>query len=601
MSVFIYNKELKKTNEDNENIEPRINYNKNNDSNMLMNQDNVSDKNLDNKNNKEEIKTTKIVVSSNNENKLTKKASIDNIIPITSKLVDKNNPISSNLKFDVKYQLENKDRIGYEKDETMIPYKIDNCIMNQTNSNLDVNKNIQNEINIKDNLKVSNKSSKENRRARAYTEDSLSCENIEVNYANNLSNLHIDKNKSTNSVYCIDNIDFNRNSDEILEVDENLESNPTNNRASNVYLEERNENNINSKIQKSLFNNNNAIKISKTTVKPTEYEIKGKEIKSSKNNFVNENSNNIINKDKTNNDNKEDNDYHSNAVLANFNDNKINQLESELNNRISQLNKKDFNDDKIDENEINNNKNIELNDSKNKHYDMSKSNRPIVIFSSSTVNSCRICLENEEESNEKLISPCKCTGSVKYVHGGCLIKSVESLTKMNCEICQETYYFKVNFKRVYTNQRICRTIEIAAFSSVVWAVIIFLVALLIYFVAVNVADVSENGKHIALIAICSVAGACIIGSTMYNFIIRKYYILTMKDWEIVEKDLFIENKTMKNNLVNMLNRRNTNPNPNNVEQSTGGNNRGENLDFSIDAQWKTVMDDFPENVQLMLL
>ena len=45
---------------------------------------------------------------------------------------------------------------------------------------------------------------------------------------------------------------------------------------------------------------------------------------------------------------------------------------------------------------------------------------------------CRVCLEND--LNTKIISPCKCSGSVKYIHSLCVKKSFESNKKINCEI-----------------------------------------------------------------------------------------------------------------------------------------------------------------------
>ena len=35
---------------------------------------------------------------------------------------------------------------------------------------------------------------------------------------------------------------------------------------------------------------------------------------------------------------------------------------------------------------------------------------------------CRICYENEKENKKKLISPCACNGTSKYIHHLCLEK-----------------------------------------------------------------------------------------------------------------------------------------------------------------------------------
>ena len=39
---------------------------------------------------------------------------------------------------------------------------------------------------------------------------------------------------------------------------------------------------------------------------------------------------------------------------------------------------------------------------------------------------CRICLEDEEESGNPFITPCKCTGSMKFIHLKCLREWTDS-------------------------------------------------------------------------------------------------------------------------------------------------------------------------------
>jgi len=57
---------------------------------------------------------------------------------------------------------------------------------------------------------------------------------------------------------------------------------------------------------------------------------------------------------------------------------------------------------------------------------------------------CRICLTDDFEHN--LFTPCKCTGSTRYVHPHCLLRwrktSSQPLAKIQCEICKAYYKFK---------------------------------------------------------------------------------------------------------------------------------------------------------------
>lgn len=39
---------------------------------------------------------------------------------------------------------------------------------------------------------------------------------------------------------------------------------------------------------------------------------------------------------------------------------------------------------------------------------------------------CRICLDNETETLKRFISPCDCSGTLKYVHESCIRNWIES-------------------------------------------------------------------------------------------------------------------------------------------------------------------------------
>lgn len=50
---------------------------------------------------------------------------------------------------------------------------------------------------------------------------------------------------------------------------------------------------------------------------------------------------------------------------------------------------------------------------------------------------CRICRSNEQP----LYHPCKCSGSIKFVHQDCLLKWIGHSQKKKCEVCD----FEFNF------------------------------------------------------------------------------------------------------------------------------------------------------------
>lgn len=59
---------------------------------------------------------------------------------------------------------------------------------------------------------------------------------------------------------------------------------------------------------------------------------------------------------------------------------------------------------------------------------------------------CRFCLSAGTE-NEGLHYPCKCHGSMRYIHKSCLISWVESIGTDTCEICNFKYKFQYEYNR----------------------------------------------------------------------------------------------------------------------------------------------------------
>ncbi|XP_071784399.1 E3 ubiquitin-protein ligase MARCHF1-like [Asterias amurensis] len=61
---------------------------------------------------------------------------------------------------------------------------------------------------------------------------------------------------------------------------------------------------------------------------------------------------------------------------------------------------------------------------------------------------CRICQDNK--AKEKLVSPCGCSGSSKYVHKKCLLKWIMLKGAQECEICQKPYDKRVTKESYFT-------------------------------------------------------------------------------------------------------------------------------------------------------
>lgn len=68
---------------------------------------------------------------------------------------------------------------------------------------------------------------------------------------------------------------------------------------------------------------------------------------------------------------------------------------------------------------------------------------------------CKICHMGSSKCGDKLISPCKCSGTMQYIHCGCLLKWLEISNRTNekpisCELCSHEYSWhkKFNYSQI---------------------------------------------------------------------------------------------------------------------------------------------------------
>lgn len=67
------------------------------------------------------------------------------------------------------------------------------------------------------------------------------------------------------------------------------------------------------------------------------------------------------------------------------------------------------------------------------------------------VPTCRICHCTESPSScmVKLISPCQCSGSLKYVHHSCLRQWLDATNNQRCELCKHPFSMSVKYKPIH--------------------------------------------------------------------------------------------------------------------------------------------------------
>ena len=143
--------------------------------------------------------------------------------------------------------------------------------------------------------------------------------------------------------------------------------------------------------------------------------------------------------------------YGSTLPHINLNINKLNNnMNTNINNSQNEsfLEEEKLNNNNVEKNKKDKNKVIQLDDI-SANSEKNSSSRP----------TCRICYMTNSDIENPLVSPCKCNGSMKYIHFKCLKHSIEvNLTKKieqlykyyiwknyACEICKEEYpkYLKI--------------------------------------------------------------------------------------------------------------------------------------------------------------
>ncbi|KAF8199121.1 RING-variant domain-containing protein [Pholiota molesta] len=59
---------------------------------------------------------------------------------------------------------------------------------------------------------------------------------------------------------------------------------------------------------------------------------------------------------------------------------------------------------------------------------------------------CRIC-SAPAEPDQPLFHPCKCSGTIRYIHQDCLTTWLAHSKKKNCDVCKHPY----SFTKVYAS------------------------------------------------------------------------------------------------------------------------------------------------------
>lgn len=151
---------------------------------------------------------------------------------------------------------------------------------------------------------------------------------------------------------------------------------------------------------------------------------------------------------------------------------------------------------------------------------------------------CKICYEAKSLDLGNLLEPCKCTGSMRYIHEKCLKAWLENNGNIfECEICKFRYFVKLLLKKKYSKSK-CRSLcnkLIAVLMFVVFILII--VSVVMYYLIIHATGFTDEKRKFIIMLI-------VISLSVFVFLIIMLILicdLWRRSWVIVNDGLKIFN------------------------------------------------------------
>jgi hypothetical protein len=153
---------------------------------------------------------------------------------------------------------------------------------------------------------------------------------------------------------------------------------------------------------------------------------------------------------------------------------------------------------------------------------MSTSLKQIEPFSPHSHDSiCRICFESESESLP-LIFPCKCSGSMRYIHEDCLkiwlLSQSKDLSAASCDICK----FKFQMRMAVATRCTCKNCQNECLGIFVFPVLLILMTTILlivtYFLVQGIETSSSSAGEITYLSLLIVACTVILLVILLIFI-----------------------------------------------------------------------------------
>ncbi|KAK3761800.1 hypothetical protein RRG08_010123 [Elysia crispata] len=157
---------------------------------------------------------------------------------------------------------------------------------------------------------------------------------------------------------------------------------------------------------------------------------------------------------------------------------------------------------------------------------------------------CRIC-HCEGEENNRLISPCLCSGSLKYIHLACLQKWIKSSEKKSCELCNFEYTMTTKTKPFREWERlemtsaerrkvVCSvTFHLIAITCVIWSLYVLIDR--------TTEEVSSGTLDWPFWTKLIVVAIGFTGGVVFMYVQCKMYVQLCLRWRAYNKLITVEN------------------------------------------------------------
>ena len=162
---------------------------------------------------------------------------------------------------------------------------------------------------------------------------------------------------------------------------------------------------------------------------------------------------------------------------------------------------------------------------------------------------CRICMD--DETGNPLISPCRCSGSLQFIHEECLktwlASKSEDMDAVKCEICNTPFLMNLIVERHCSPREACKDgLTHCLFIPLLCAVQVML-CLIVYVLCVSMAEGDDElGYSVALLITCSISSVVIV-LLLFKAIREACLSSKLEEWKIY--DQIFENEPVHENVL----------------------------------------------------